>query len=62
MKIRLRTREPRDADNVTEATSKAFADLIRAAENADTRERITGRFKLYRNNRGSVYLELESFE
>ncbi|MCK4565701.1 MAG: hypothetical protein KAU48_00180 [Candidatus Thorarchaeota archaeon] len=60
MKIRLRPEHPRIvANNVTKATSREFADLIRVLETADKPEKAEGHFKLYRKNKGSVYLELE---
>lgn len=59
MKITLHTKNPHfEANNITEASSKEFADLIRKLEAKSDSEKVEGHFSLYRVSQGSAVLEL----
>ncbi len=58
MKITLRPKSPRFAVNVTEATSREFADLLRKLQEKDDSEKIEGRFTIYKTDILSSVIEL----
>ncbi|MFW9845307.1 MAG: hypothetical protein ACFFD6_01050 [Candidatus Thorarchaeota archaeon] len=58
--IKLSPKHPRlEAINVTEVSSKEFAEWIRRLEDNQDFERIEGRFSVYKKNGRTVYLEIE---
>lgn len=59
MKIELRTEPPRTkANNITKASSKEFADLLRELKDKDDPKKIEGRFVIYREHKTPVMIEL----
>lgn len=58
--IKLGPKHPRlEAINVTDVSSREFAEWIRELEEDQDFERIEGRFAVYREKGRTVYLELE---
>lgn len=59
MKIKLRPEHPRiNANNVSKATSREFADLLRELQEKDDSEEIEGRFIIYKTDTISSVIEL----
>lgn len=59
MKIKLRPKHPRlEANNITTARSREFADLLRELQGKDDSEKIEGRFTIYKTDNISAVIEL----
>lgn len=59
MKIKLRPKHPRkEAINITRASSREFADLLRELQEKDDSEKIEGRFTIYKTDILTSVIEL----
>jgi hypothetical protein len=58
LKIELRTKPLFKANNITKASSKEFADLLRELEDKVEPKKIEGRFVIYREHKTPVMIEL----